>query len=308
VIDAQLWDRPRYAGHGPAMNGFGGVAAPLLAGFSLASIVSLLTTENKPEYAEWALMALSLATGSFLFAIQFTFLALGYWVMPTDHLQLAPEARRSYEVLEEVVVRQRTAVREFTRYADTAWNLLHVGVVALLCGVAAVLLPEGGWSGPRSVAFGAVVVCLLVQLAWASDPLFGGRLSEWAMRAVPKQVQNPPNIGAELVALVADERHRSAMQAAARHRNRCSWTTLEAVDISGGGLTHFRGQSVAPTVETWRQHRYFAMTGSGDDVVVVLPDRVLYGCKEHVLERLGRFAEERDAEQIEEIRAAVERA
>lgn len=296
------------------MSGFGGVAAPLLAGFSLASIVTLMTTDSKPEYTEWSVMAFTIATGSFLFAIQFTFVALGYWLLPSDHLQWTPEARRSYRELEGVILRQRTAGREFARYARVAWYLFHFGVVALLSGVAAVLVPEKGqWTVLRGIALVVVVVCLITQLAWASDRFVGGRLSMWAMRAMPKRVHAPANIDPALVALVADDGFAAAMKEGARHRNKCSWTTLNEVTISEEGLTHFREQQVRPTMEVWRRRRwrrrrYFAMTGSGNDIVVVLPDRVLYGCKEHVKERLDRFCKPRDAREIAKIREAIQQA
>src|SRR5688572_11389693 len=63
----RVWSRPRRLGYPEMLRISGGIVAPLLAGFSLATITLLVTSDSRPRLSEWAVVAFVAAVGFLLF-------------------------------------------------------------------------------------------------------------------------------------------------------------------------------------------------------------------------------------------------
>ena len=106
MFETGLWQRPDRIGYVQVLSGLGGIVAPLLAGFSLATIGVLVTASRPPRLAEWAILAFSGSAATMLYEHPVAFLALGRDPAPMDRLAWYPEATVSRRSLEWVRTRQ----------------------------------------------------------------------------------------------------------------------------------------------------------------------------------------------------------
>src|SRR5437899_1807757 len=92
---SQVWKRHAPIGKFAMVQGMGGIVAPLLAGFALATIAVLLTTgwvnssttsKDGPPFADWAVAALAIAATLFLLTMEFAFVASRYAITPEERL------------------------------------------------------------------------------------------------------------------------------------------------------------------------------------------------------------------------------
>lgn len=171
------WQRPGYPNYGDAVRGFGGVVAPLLTGFSLAATVALLTTENPPPMAAYAIIGFTVTIASLLFCIQYSFLSVAYWVKPGDLVDWRPEAKADLKEFEDVRQLQRTSVRMFAVHQSVAGVLYDTGILSFLGSATLLLVPDGGeWTPARWVALSIACAALLAELLWLLGPLLGQRI------------------------------------------------------------------------------------------------------------------------------------
>jgi hypothetical protein len=87
------WETPDLYGQAEAVNSMGTIAAPLLAGFSLAAMVQALTI--KTSEARWpttSMLLFMLAAILFITSVQATFWARGYQTNPAEILAWWPDA------------------------------------------------------------------------------------------------------------------------------------------------------------------------------------------------------------------------
>lgn len=109
------WVRPRTLGYHESLRGLGGIVSPLLAGFSLATIATLVTSENPPPLAEWAVAALALAITLLLYSMQTASQALTHNPSPQEILNWRPEATVSVEELQRAREAQAADFAEMAR-------------------------------------------------------------------------------------------------------------------------------------------------------------------------------------------------
>jgi hypothetical protein len=144
------------------------IAAPLLAGVSVA-LTALVIQNEAPFYCpNVILLCLVGAAIAFGAAVQFAFRAREFaatppeiemwWANPAD-----PEQR------EELRVEQRYHRQQHQRWANRARHAYNIGLLGLLLGLVALLIPREGLD---DASFGRVVVVALavfglgLELAW----------------------------------------------------------------------------------------------------------------------------------------------
>jgi hypothetical protein len=165
----KVWQRPVPLGEPEAIRGLGGIVAPLLAGFSLATIATISTAGVKSQLADWAIAALAVASALLLFAMQFSFMALRYGASPSERLAVNPRATKSRTALQAERELQALDFSASKWYATRAGGLYDLGLLCFLTGLLLLLVPKE-WTVGRMVAVIVTGLAVLAEMLWA-----GGR-------------------------------------------------------------------------------------------------------------------------------------
>ncbi len=159
------WERPKLFGYAESLRGLGGIVAPLLTGFALATIALLVTASDKPRLADWATVALSVTAACLLYSMQVAFLALARSPSPGDILNWVPEAAVSVEALTKARAEQAAnldAVRRLWKRTGLAYD---IGIVSLLAGLLLLLIPHH-WVAATTAAVVVAAAALLGEVWW----------------------------------------------------------------------------------------------------------------------------------------------
>ncbi|MEU6155776.1 hypothetical protein ABZ816_37895 [Actinosynnema sp. NPDC047251] len=144
-------------------------AAPMLAGFSFASAVVLLTAEDKPQWTEPALTCFFLAAAALLFAVQFGNAGLMYSAGPAERLAWLPDPDNvaHVELAKRVQHRDSAVAARFRRRARACYD---TGVVLLMVALTVASVPAD-WNVWRIVVVAVLSVVVVLELLW----IVGGR-------------------------------------------------------------------------------------------------------------------------------------
>lgn len=209
-ITTLVWKQRSPMGYTEAVRGFGTVAAPVLTGFSLAAVVTLLTSTQSPPYADWAVTSFSVAAVSLLLTIHFSLHAAQYGMPPGERLDWLPEARVDTVRLNHLRTIQARERRLEERFGNRARYAYTVGVTTFSAGLLVVLIPER-WSFARIVAIVLVGTCSGFQLVSA----FANPLGRWLYPDVTDEasmVALTPMTGAALDSVMIDESRRGSAE------------------------------------------------------------------------------------------------
>jgi hypothetical protein len=167
------WQQPFPYGQFEFVKGFGGVVAPLLAGFSLTTITLLLTTttQNRPRYTEWAIVAFALSTVFLLLGIEYSMRVSRHGALPSDRLDWFPEATVARKYLNWQRELQAEDYLLMLWHARVADILRGLGPLLFLVGLALLLVPTE-WTSPEIVGFAVVVASGLLQVALLASEVF----------------------------------------------------------------------------------------------------------------------------------------
>jgi hypothetical protein len=175
----RYWHAPAPIGYASAIDGFGSVAAPLLAGFTIAliGITVPLSADSPVKYPGTAIAFLAIAALLLLGAVQCSMWARQYAVTPNDILEWWPDSRAQTES-DMQAARSRLDDLRLTqwRYATISATWLararltyDLGILALLLGVLVILIPKQ-WTPSRVVAASLLGVGFLIEVYWVSSP------------------------------------------------------------------------------------------------------------------------------------------
>jgi MFS family permease len=164
----RVWRRRLPLGSMRMVEVLGGVAAPLLAGFSLTAVVQLTTQESPPRFAQWAIALFALAAILLIYALQFTGLTLSYGATPAERLDYYPEAKRDREVLREVRERQWEDTRLRIAYFNRSGLCYNLGLIAFMAALAAVVVPDDDWpwAPGTTMALTVTAIAIVVEVCW----------------------------------------------------------------------------------------------------------------------------------------------
>jgi hypothetical protein len=185
-----LGARPTPYGAPAAVEGMGGIVAPLLAGFSLALLGLVIQAEDDLRWPNLALLLLSVAIVLLVLVVQFAFRARQYAATPSQAKDWWPDfdhnPERQQRVYEELSV-YLACHRWWTTRARALYNTA-IGV--LLLGLAVVLVPKHPIGPLRAAAIAAVLAGLVMEVlllvgGWLLAPPRAGlreRLPGWVAR------------------------------------------------------------------------------------------------------------------------------
>jgi hypothetical protein len=167
VAPRSVWRRPQRFGYAEQLRGLGGIVAPLLAGFSLAGIATLVSADRPPPLADWATAALATAVALLLYAMQVAIAGLTLGTTPADILTWHPEAAVSEQELE---LARRAQAKDFEDMAKMYVKFVRIypaGLVAFLLGVMLLMIPED-WSVGWVVGLAVTFVALSLEISWVA--------------------------------------------------------------------------------------------------------------------------------------------
>lgn len=169
---ARVWRRAIPLGEPEAIRGLGGTVAPVLVGFSLATIALLTTSTTVPPLADWSVGAFSIAVALLLIAMQLAFMSLRYSPPMSERALVNPRAqlfRGSFEAERKVQFADAAAAHY---YKVRTYYFYDRGLIAFLVGLSLLMWPHS-WSVPAVIAFTGAAVGTLVELIWIASPAGG---------------------------------------------------------------------------------------------------------------------------------------
>lgn len=169
----------------------GGVATPLLGGFSLASVIVVSDDAGSFWLPGAAILALTVAATFFIAAVQFAQIAGRSYAARAD---LPISGRTRYEdkkvsgFTKDGYDKRAVAFNRAKRWDKWARRLYHGGIFAWLIALALALMPKPGASEPvlRWIAVGVAVTACVAETLFRSEPTdFGAdRTANWMQKSL----------------------------------------------------------------------------------------------------------------------------
>src|SRR4051794_20537991 len=101
-----FWSRPRPLGHATSTTTFASVASPLLSGFSIAAVVTLVGRVDRGFRGDLAITFFALAIACLVFALQSGLAAASRHVSVSERTALYPDKVRDPERVHEIRTEQ----------------------------------------------------------------------------------------------------------------------------------------------------------------------------------------------------------
>ena len=162
-----FWETPRRYGATEALVSMGTIAAPLLAGFSLAGFVQVLALGTADvRWRNASLLLLMLASLLLIFSVQATFWARQYAVTPSDITDWWPDWQQPYRMrmIRREISEHNAGFRRWSNLARTAYEL---GLLALISALTVLAVPPPSTGAAlRWLAVCAGVLAFAGELAW----------------------------------------------------------------------------------------------------------------------------------------------
>jgi hypothetical protein len=164
----RVWNRRRPINYPKQTEMAGGIAAPLLAGFSLTTVTQLVIGQDHPWLFQYAIAMFVIAAVLLVNTVQFSATALGYAATPSDRLDYNPEAALVPDILRIVRKRQWEEMELRAKYSSRASLCYNYGLLAFLAGLGLIIVPRHPWPWPWGQLIGVVVVCaaLISEGTW----------------------------------------------------------------------------------------------------------------------------------------------
>lgn len=168
------WWRPVLVGHPAAMDSMSGVAAPLLAGFSITLIGVVAQAPTNFALPGLAMLTLAIAAVFFVICVQCGFWARQYLASPAD-LQAWQFPSTSAQK-----VAQAEFCRAYEAWRDRTSKSYKVAILILTLGLAFTLVPLGSEGVvnyvARWLAVAIVAVAFVFEYCWIRGPGYLDRL------------------------------------------------------------------------------------------------------------------------------------
>jgi hypothetical protein len=160
----RVWKRPGSIGDVEAIKGIGGVVAPLLAGFCLATVAVLMTSsESKTPQARAAVVCLAIAAVAFLYAMQYSFVAVRNGSPPSAYIDWDPYCTIHPRLLTAVREEQADDRRDFVKYDDRAGWFYNLALLLFLAGLALVIVPTQ-WQPWNGIPLAVIATAFILEL------------------------------------------------------------------------------------------------------------------------------------------------
>lgn len=164
----RVWARRRPINYPKQIEMAGGIAAPLLVGFSLTTVAQLVIGHDHPWLSGYAIAFFAIAAVLLVNTVQFSATTLRFAATPSQRLEFNPEAAQEPAVLRKVRERQWQEMELRSRYTERAVNCYNFGLLAFLAGFGLILVPQHPWPWPWGRFAGVVVVgaALVIEGMW----------------------------------------------------------------------------------------------------------------------------------------------
>jgi hypothetical protein len=160
----EVWLKDEPLNYSSSLIEYSRVAAPLLAGFSLAAVVEL-AGGSRGLRGDIALVAFTAAACLLVFAIQTALVASIYQTPPADRMAWWPEAQSDRHTLARLRSDQWRDGLTARRIGVRVRWLFNLGIIGFLSGLIAVLVPaSGGWNAARVGAIGCAGCAALIEI------------------------------------------------------------------------------------------------------------------------------------------------
>jgi hypothetical protein len=158
------WQKPAPLGYGQAIDTVTTIAAPLLAGFSVATIGVIASSSDKFRWPGVTLLMLTAAAILLVTSLQCGFFARQHLYSARDVGDWWPEEDRTPASNERLQREQHEDIQRWRRWVPRARYTYDVGIVTLALGVAAALVPPSDsgaqvdwrWAAASLAAAGAI--------------------------------------------------------------------------------------------------------------------------------------------------------
>jgi hypothetical protein len=166
--EPRVWNRRRPVNYPKQIEIAGGIAAPLLAGFSLTIVAQLVIGRDHPWLSDWATALFAMAAAFLVYAVQFSATALGYAATPSERLDYSPEAAFKPEILRMIRARQWEEMELRAKYTTRTKYCYNFGLLAFLGGLGLLLVPHHVWPWPwgRLIGVTIVSISLIIEIMW----------------------------------------------------------------------------------------------------------------------------------------------
>jgi hypothetical protein len=184
------WETPNLYGEPEALNSMGTIAAPLLAGFSLAAMVQTLTiTTSESRWPDVAFLLFMLAAVLFVTTVQAMFWARGYQASPPEIKDWWPDAAEAQR-LRLLIREQKHHAAGFSMWSNRARLAYSVALLCLLAALTTLAVPphsHGHAPLSRWLAVAAGSAAFIAEILWITgsftNPKWMARLLQPPMDA-----------------------------------------------------------------------------------------------------------------------------
>ena len=182
------WETPYLYGEAEALNSMGTIAAPLLAGFSLAAMVQTITIRTSE--ARWpgvALLLFMLAAVLFVTAVQAMFWARGYQTTPKEIKDWWPDAEE-HERLKQLRRDQKRHAAGFRMWSNRARVTYSAALLSLLAALTILAVPPESYvQAPfwRWLAVAVGSAAFIFEAVWTAGSFTGAQMAKTATAASP---------------------------------------------------------------------------------------------------------------------------
>jgi len=180
----QFWATPYLYGEAEALNSMGTIAAPLLAGFSLAAMVQTLTiTKTQARWPDTAFLLFMLAAVLFITTVQAMFWARSYQVTPQQIKEWWPDADDAGR-MELLHREQKRHAAGFRMWSNRARVIYSVALICLLAALTLLAVPPPSHGQPSDLRWLAVAVGVATSIAetiWTIGGFTSPRWMTWLL-------------------------------------------------------------------------------------------------------------------------------
>jgi hypothetical protein len=195
--DSRVWPQRSPIAYPRGVNALGTVAAPLLAGFSLTTVVQLVTSSSGPWLRPWCISLFSISAVLFLYSLQYGAEFMKYTATPSERLEYAPEARGDSAILDRVRARSFEEMGLRTAYETRFKWTYNIAIILFMSGFGTLLFPHyfhslhhfrewNHWPWGNVAGLIAIAIAIVVETIWTFS---NGRRPRWI---IPQPATKPP--------------------------------------------------------------------------------------------------------------------
>jgi hypothetical protein len=211
TILVEWWSVPNALGISEMVKGFGGIVPPVIAGFSLTTLATLLTADHPPRLATWADVGFIVTAACLLYSMQFSFTALRHWATPQDRLDWKPDAREDGHKLFLERRAQAIDLVLFRNYTARARGWYNFGLISFTVSIVCLTVPRGSpgvWRDDRLAMFAAAAVGVIGELLL----VFGSKAPKLGGWLWPEAVTIEPTVPDPVETSTTPYQHRAEPQ------------------------------------------------------------------------------------------------